>query len=171
MLEKIAKYHSDWVLYVGKICEDKHYVEDIVQEMYLKIERKNCYEKIIQGDKLNKGYVCSILKNMVSDYYRAKSKVVKVDYLQTFEEDFKTEGTPIEQIHEIHEQHLEVCKTLRQNHTYYERLFLMYTDAENPSYQDIANLSGISKATIYNGVKRIKQILQNETNGTMQDRF
>lgn len=159
MIEQISKYHGEWVLYVGKICG--YYAEDIVQEMYLKVGVKQ-YPKCINKGKVNKPYILSMLRSMVMDYHRAKKKVVKVDYLDVFEGNFKhEEGLCLKELEERHETHLEVCKKLRGVHGYYERFYMIYTSGDNPSLQDVADASGMSKSTIHTLLKNTKQIIKN----------
>jgi len=152
VLKEIAKYHHEWLKIATYYTND--HAEDIVQEMYLRVADVDP-DRIFQDGKLKKNFIYTVIRNLCLDYHRAKDRVIKVDFLED------TEATEIcTQSEEQHQQHLEICEKLRQEHFYYETLYLIYTSSDNPSYRDISEKTGISLMTIYSDMKKIKQIIK-----------
>jgi len=77
-LEKVARHHNYWCSIVSGFGCNPSVVEDIVQEMYIKINRK-----LTEGinidygeDDVNKLYIYRTLWSIFMDYKRAKSKSI-----------------------------------------------------------------------------------------------
>ena len=158
-MNEIAKYHKDWVRYAEGIVGD--YGEDYVQEMYLKISRiDKC--KYTKDGGLNKSYIYAIVRNLCIDHKRKADRHAKhTDQIEIHEQDFKNKGLTIDEIREIHQEHLNNLSKLANNF-YLKTLYLIYTDAEDPSYRQISEETGIPVTTIYNDMQLIKKILTNE---------
>ncbi len=77
MLTKIFKKHKIWIDIVCSFGCNKNTAEDIVQEMYLKIQKNiNNGLNIDYGDDYNYFYIFKTLKSMFLDLKRKESKVV-----------------------------------------------------------------------------------------------
>ena len=77
MLSKIFKKHKIWIDIVCSFGCNKNTAEDIVQEMYLKIQKNiNNGLNIDYGDDYNYFYIFKTLKSMFLDLKRKESKVV-----------------------------------------------------------------------------------------------
>ena len=164
MLESLAKYHILWCSFVSKRCEDKMYVEDLVQEMYLKAIRTKNNHEIVKEGEVNKSYVFRMLSGLVIDYHRAKNRVSKTQLQECTEDHYRsyTDSLDLDELNQRHETHLIIREKLREHHTYYERMYLMRTDAENPSIRELARTTEISKGTICHDLKKIRNIIENE---------
>lgn len=160
MLERIASYHWIWIDFTARFCDDYYYVQDIVQEMYLKCATLPDQDKLEKDGDVNKSYIFAILRNLCTDYYRAKKRVKKTDLEElqdvVFDDDY------IEYNNDLFETHKDVREKLKKEHPYYDLMYMTYTSSENPSMRDIAKGSGISVATVFNDIKKIKSIISDE---------
>lgn len=76
MLKKIFKKHKTWIRIVISFGCNKDTAEDIVQEMYIKIQRNiNNGLNIDYGDDFNYFYIYKTLNSMFLDLKRRESKV------------------------------------------------------------------------------------------------
>ena len=157
MLEQLAQYHKVWISFVSKFCSDRDFIEDIVQEMYLKAHRTTSKKILIEGN-VNKREVFWMLRNLCIDYHRAKAGIYKVELSDNYER--VTEPETIDKINEHHERHLRIRKKLNEFDWYYEQLYLAYTAAENPSYRYLAEWCDVSLGTISNDMKKVQKIIR-----------
>ena len=95
ILEKIAKYHKLWVKQVISFGCKPSDAEDVVQNMYLKINTLiNSGLDITFDQDINKFYIYRTLKSLFYDQCRKESKIhkVNIEYLEKFikeEEEYK----------------------------------------------------------------------------------
>ena len=84
MLDKIAENHVLWIKMVTNMGCPLHVVEDIVQEMYLRIDRLVKDKKRIMygSDEVNRFYIYVTLRNLYFDYKKAKNKYTFFSYLE-----------------------------------------------------------------------------------------
>ena len=86
-LEKIAKNHSLWIKMVLNMGCNPSMAEDIVQQMYVRIDRllKEGKNVMYNKESANRFYIYLTLKSMYIDYKRARSKytffVIKIFYI------------------------------------------------------------------------------------------
>jgi DNA-directed RNA polymerase specialized sigma24 family protein len=77
VLSEIFKKHKIWIKIVISFGCNKDTAEDIVQEMYIKIQRNlNNGLNIDYGDDYNYFYIFKTLKSMFLDLKRKESKVI-----------------------------------------------------------------------------------------------
>ena len=76
-LSKVAEQHNEWIKIVKSFGE-KHYYEDIVQEMYLVIYKYSSEDKIIKNGVVSRGYIFFTLRSVYFQYYNSKKKINKV---------------------------------------------------------------------------------------------
>lgn len=162
LLEQLYKHHKDWVSFTK--CFINNYAEDLVQEMYIKIS-KVPQSKYIKEGEIQKNYIFTILRNLCLDYHRANKKVTKVEWIADYQEDFKEQPESLEQIQHKHEQHKEIRKLLFEEERFLEMYYMIYTDAENPSYRDIEQKTGINLNSIHNDIQRVKKTIKAKYNG------
>ena len=76
MLEDLGKMHNIWVAMSLNLGVPPHMVEDLVQEMYLRIHKYITEkEKIYYQDKgINRFYIWTVLRNMWKSVQTLKSK-------------------------------------------------------------------------------------------------
>ena len=95
ILEKIAKYHKLWVKQVISFGCKPSDAEDVVQNMYLKINTLiNSGLDITFDQDINKFYIYRTLKSLFYDQCRKESKIhkVNIEYLEKYikeEEEYK----------------------------------------------------------------------------------
>ena len=141
---------------------DSMYDEDIVQEMYLKTVRTKYPEKFLENNgEVNKRYTLQTLKRLCIDYNRAKSRVIKEDiedHMSTVE--MPTYGVSMEDIQDINNKHHEVREILRAEDSYWERLYMIKTCVDKPTYRELSRQTGIASSTLCKDFKKITQILK-----------
>jgi RNA polymerase sigma factor (sigma-70 family) len=157
-IEEIAKYHDDWLRVLESFGAD-YYAEDIVQEMYITLMRRNEPEKYIIKGKLYFPYIYVTLRNSYLNYLKKKNKVYKVDIDEI---QIETTIDDAEDKHEFHEFSNKIRDLLGREHWYYERIYDIYTSPENPSFRTMAKDTKISFMTIYNDFKKIKELIDKE---------
>lgn len=154
-INKVAKYHKEYINTIRGFGED-FYAEDLVQEMYLRFITKNKEQQVMNKGEVNRYYVFLTLRSLFVDFYRQKSRVIKVDI---------TECLNLEQIDEI-EQHEafgslmnQVSKEMNNWHYYDRLLFQLYKDT-NMSMREIAQGTNISLKSIFGTLKHCKKRLK-----------
>lgn len=159
-LTDIAKHHALWIDFTARFCNDYHYVPDLVQEMYLRCDGIKDKSKLERDGELNKSYIFAILRNLCTDYHRAKQRVIKTDLEEVTDVYFDEEEA--DYTYEVHETHQKIRTKLKKESHYYELMYLTYTSADNPSMRDIANGTGISIGSVFHDIKKIKEIINDE---------
>ena len=182
MLKKLAVFHKDWLNFVRTHVSDCMYSEDIVQEMYLKTVRTKYPEKFLESNgEVNKRYTLQTLKRLCIDYNRAKSRVIKIhvdkyfgsyidengdDKARMLETDIDiVYSLDIEEIRQINDRHHEVREILRAEDSYWERLYMIRTCADKPTYRELSKQTGIDTTTLFRDVEKIGEIIKKKSNG------
>ena len=78
-MQLLFKKHSDWIKIVNSFGEDPSISEDLVQEMYIKIQLK--LEKgldISYGDEINYYYIFKTLRTLFLDLKRKGKNIKRV---------------------------------------------------------------------------------------------
>lgn len=100
---------------------------------------------------------------MCFDYNRAKGRVIKEDLenVQHLEET-PTYGMCIDDLKDINRKHHEIREKLRnaENGAYYERLYLIRTCADSPTYRQLSKETGIALTTLAKNINEIKEIVK-----------
>ncbi len=80
MLAKIFQKHKIWIDIVSSFGCNKDTAEDIVQEMYIRLDKYSAAEKVIKKDgTVNRAYIHFTLRNIFKDLMNERSKHRKVD--------------------------------------------------------------------------------------------
>ena len=149
-LSKLAKYHIDWIKMVKSMGGDD-FTEDIVQEMYLKIHKKN-YNVLNDKGEINKFYVYRTLHSILMSYFQQKSKVRKVnidDFIYLEDTD------SLQEQEAFHELALKIDNEIENWHWYDKDLFELYRHS-GMSIRKIAAGTSISWVSIFNTLKKCK---------------
>lgn len=157
MLSKIAEYHQDWIRFAK--CFINSYEEDIVQEMYIRANDVDP-KKYMVGEDINKNYFFTIIRNLCLDYHKVKGRVIKVEFIESLEDDFKTDGKDLREIEDHHQMHQEIRRKLLEEDRYLEMYYMIYTHAENPSYRDISEMTGIGLTAVHFDMQRVKETIK-----------
>ncbi len=147
MLKEVLKKHNQWVSIAKQICNNPIDAEDIVQDMYLKLHSIN--------KEINDSYIRMIIRNLVYDLTKKKSKFVSIDsgnkdYTKILEskEDIKTNLTS--------KQEIILKKVNRLN----EKDKELIIDSSNMSIRDVAEKHNLCYVYVFRELKRIKNKLK-----------
>ena len=155
LLVELSKYHNEWLTIVKSFGEKNEH-EDIVQEMYLKLNKYTKLENIKQNGKLNKSYVWLTLRNL---YYNKQNQSNKVYYIDI--EDCRPISA--EDYNKLHfESQSKISERIQQEidswHYADKILFEIYLK-EKKSMRQLAKEIDISLTTVFWTIKRCKQRL------------
>ena len=149
-LKIVAEHHDRWVKIINSFGE-YDYAEDIVQEMYIALQKYSKPESIIKNGKVSNGYVFFTLRSLYYQFYNAKNKVQKVNI-----DDYKIENfSDIEQEKAYHKVCTLIDEHIENWHWYDQKLFKLYRDTDM-SIRKIAKETGISWVSIFNTLKKCK---------------
>jgi len=84
MLKEIAKQHKHWIDIVRYYGEHQ-YDEDIVQEMYLRVNKYADESKVLTNGEVNGGYIRFVLMTITYDYHKSKQKIDKFSIGEGFD--------------------------------------------------------------------------------------
>lgn len=145
-ISEIAKQHNKYVALV-KSWGEKTYHEDIVQEMYIKILRKN-------DTTISDGYIWITLRTLFLDLCRlkAKQKIVDFDVSQLSDENTDDEIEAYNYL--INKINTKVNKLIP-----YDALCFNINVKNGVSFNKISNGANISKSSVFESVKATKQML------------
>lgn len=165
LLNRLAKYHAEWVEMALKLGA-KSYAEDMVQEMYLRL---NKYVKdpdsIMYGDEPNKLFIWITLRNLIRTHQGKKTVNVEWDeakeYIQIQSEDL------VDQRAFDHMVDL-VYQTSEEMHWYNDKLFKLYYQSDL-SMRDISKGSKISLKNIFDTIKKTRNYVKEKLQEDYQD--
>jgi len=178
MMELLSKYHNLWVSMGLSMGIPQHLVEDIVQEMYLRLNKyvKNPEKIMYNETDVNKFYVYITIKNLYNDYLKEKNRnqVIRLDDIEVTYE--IVEPTPEGQLKaEIEKQKAEerLVDLIQQevsswDRWYDQKLFKVYYETDI-SMRKLSADTNISVTSIFNSCKNYKQILNTKLAEDFQD--
>jgi len=155
-IKEVAKYHKEWIKVVRDFGED-FYAEDLVQEMYIRVNKYSSPEKIIKDGQLNKGFIWFVLRNIFVDYTKQRNRLTKVSlddakYLSYEEADNL-------QINAKNTIDLKIENEMSSWHWYDSMLFKLYKNS-GMSMRDIEMETKISLTSIFHTIKDCKARLR-----------
>lgn len=178
MMELLSKYHNLWISMGLSMGIPQHLVEDIVQEMYLRLNKyvKNPEKIMYNETDVNKFYVYITIKNLYNDYLkeRSRNQVIRLDDIEVTYE--IVEPTPEGQLKaEIEKQKAEerLVDMIQQevsswDRWYDQKLFKVYYETDI-SMRKLSADTNISVTSIFNSCKNYKQILNTKLAEDFQD--
>jgi len=178
MMELLSKYHKLWISMGLSMGIPQHLVEDIVQEMYLRLNKyvKNPEKIMYNETDVNKFYVYITIKNLYNDYLkeRSRNQVIRLDDIEVTYE--IVEPTPEGQLKaEIEKQKAEerLVDLIQQevsswDRWYDQKLFKVYYETDI-SMRKLSADTNISVTSIFNSCKNYKQILNTKLAEDFQD--
>lgn len=154
-LSEVAKRHKDWVALVESFGE-RDIAEDIVQDMYLKIEPK---------EEVNDGYIYLTLRSITLNHFKDNNKMRKIDLDNCIElrqhndiEEQEAFGRILQKINE------EMCSW----DDYDEQLFRVYFHTEW-SLRTTAKKLNMTVRHVYFTIKKCKERLEQNVCEDWQD--
>ena len=152
-LNILSRHHNEWVSIVRSFGES-NYAEDIVQEMYIRINDAGSGEKCVVKDEPNKAYIWIILKNTYINYYKEKNRVTKLPIEDVLYLSYEQEELT------KHESIVKIDRKIREEiskwNTYDRELFRVHVE-HNKSMRDISKGANISLSSIFNTLKNCKR--------------
>jgi RNA polymerase sigma factor (sigma-70 family) len=177
MIKDLVDRHEEWLKIAYSICKDKELSKDLVQDMYVRIDKYvNEPEKIMVGDRVNPMYIYITIRNTFYLYEKHKKRIClhldgnMSNVKDTLSDDPETrmENEAMEIAHDsVINSILEEVSTW---HWYDEKLFRLYFCTDQ-SLRDIANDTKISLTSIYNSCKNYKRIIKEKFGEDVMDLF
>lgn len=170
ILEELSKRNDEWIKIALSICKDKTLANDLVQEMYLRIEKYvKDPERITTNDKISSLYIYVTIRNLYFKHQNNKKRKILYEYkdYDSFDDNdvFNNDTDSIEndlELLEMEEAHKKIMEKILQEistwHWYDEKLFKLYFFTDK-SLRTIASETRISLTSIYNSCKNYKEIL------------
>lgn len=148
MLEQLAQRNDEWLKLAFKICKNKEYSKDLVQDMYLKI-----YNSGKELNEINECYIYFIMRNQFLNEIEKEKKFVdiEIDILNELSNDYDYNLDIKESI---------IIDTLNQEYkklTWYEKQIIDLTSKYGQ--RGLSRETGIHHQTIHNILKKIKKKL------------
>lgn len=157
-MEEILALHKEWIKIAKYVGCPTHLVEDLVQDMYLKLlilqEKEGNLNRLFQENKLNKGYIFAVLSNMHAMYRR---KPTSVQYIENEAIDHDTSA--MERSFEVLMVKVEAMMT--DMHWYNSKLLKTYVD-ENHSIRSLSKATRISARSVQHTLAKVRNQIKEE---------
>lgn len=179
MWEILTNRHKEWISMAVSICKDVHLANDIVQDMYLRLNKYiDNPEKIIKDGEVNSYFIYITLRNLFYDAKKSQKTEISKDYsdiesisiLSALAEiPEETEGNDV-----MEKAYLTIFEAIDKEvstwHWYDQKLFKLYYYT-NQSLRDIASDTKISLTSIYNSCKNYRRIIEEKFGEDIEDFF
>ncbi len=149
----VAKKHKEWIKIVISFGCDKEIAEDIVQEMYIKIQLK--LDKgldIMYGKEINYYYIFKTLKSLFYDLKR-KGKNITIVNIEDNINDFNTEMDI-----NYDSEYEKITDSLSEMYWYNRKVFEIINGGEKIA--ELSRKSGIPYYSLYNTYNKVKSKLK-----------
>ncbi len=145
MLEELAKRNDEWLKLAFKICKNREYSKDLVQDMYLKI-----YNSGKELDQINECYIYFIMRNQFLNEIEKEKKFVDIDIdiLNELSSDYDFENDIKQSVT------IDILNREYKKLTWYEKQILDLTSKYGQ--RGLSRQTGIHHQTIHNTTKKIK---------------
>ena len=178
-LQILGEQNDVWIKYVCSFGCNYETAQDIVMEMYIKIQDyiDRTGNHILYNDKNEPNYffIYVTLKNMVFDLKR-KEKKVRIDNIEDYDitekEVFRPADNDIEKFRVIEDyllddDYIEMCQntieyTPEKFGKFYKRRIFQEIFIDGKSISQFSRDTGITYYSIYNTIRNIKKELKNE---------
>jgi DNA-directed RNA polymerase specialized sigma24 family protein len=156
MLSKVVEKHDEWVNLANKLGSPSHLAEDVVQEMYIRLNTYATEDKVLNADgTVNNFYVFVALRNTLRLLVKEEAKTTPVEeFLYNAvdgEVDMQKEQAFSRLMHKIQEE----ADTWG---AYHSKLFNLYFKTDN-SMRQISKGTNIGLTHIYNNLKSYRDII------------
>ena len=152
-LNLIAKKHKDWLRIVKSFGCNTDTAEDIVQEMYIKINKtlQNGTNIMYTNSEVNHFYIFRTLRSMFLDLIRKEKKITFLEINQL------NHSLNTEEVVNFEESYKNFLDTLDDMHWYDKKVFEYIENGE--SIAGLSEKTKISYYSLYNTYKRVKKTL------------
>ena len=151
-LKLAFKKHKQWLEIVQSFGSNEWTAEDIVGEMYIKLDRVIKQGKDITRDgEINHFYVFKVLTSIFLDLKRKEAKYILVEL-----EDYNDPNNEIEV--QYLKNYEKILETLQKLYWYDQKVFEIIESGE--SISQLSRKTNISYYSLYNTYKKVKRILK-----------
>ena len=151
-LKLAFKKHKQWLEIVQSFGCNEWTAEDIVGEMYIKLDRVIKQGKDITSDgEINHFYVFKVLTSIFLDLKRKEAKYILVEL-----EDYNDHNNEIEV--QYLKNYEKILETLQGLYWYDQKVYDIIESGE--SISQLSRKTNISYYSLYNTYKKVKQILK-----------
>ena len=151
-LKLAFKKHKQWLEIVQSFGCNEWTAEDIVGEMYIKLDRVIKQGKDITRDgEINHFYVFKVLTSIFLDLKRKEAKYILVEL-----EDYNDHNNEIEV--QYLKNYEKILETLQGLYWYDQKVYDIIESGE--SISELSRKTNISYYSLYNTYKKVKQILK-----------
>jgi len=187
MLKKVCLYHKDWIRIAYSFLNSKEDAEDLVQDMYIKLDRLNIeLYNVKYGDDVNKYYFYTVLRNMAFTFIKKRKDNIDINDLEISNED-------IDEGKECFSNLIDLVSNEVETWSYYDRtLFEVYmysglsfrdmaygstkeakliSNTKSLGVQSVVDGNGISVSSMFNTIKKCKAKLKEKFGEDFEDYF
>ena len=167
VLELLATKHKDWCRMVRSFGCPDHLVEDVVQEMYLRMHKYvDTPDRIMYGDEPNTYFVYVTLRNMYADYVKTKNRSPVAHGDLTLEDRYDLD--PKDQEESMQVLVAAIWAEVKTWHWYDEKMFTIYIET-GMSMRELEAETKISLRSIFNTLTNAKSKIQANCSKEYQD--
>lgn len=153
-LGEVAKNHKNYVKVINSFGE-YFYAEDLVQEMYLRLDRNKKPEDIIVNGKVNEYYIYLTLKSVFLNFVKAKEQIYKTNDLP-----LNIEAVDNTEYHEAQFRfNARIEAEINSWHWFDSMLFKLYLES-GKSMRDISDGTTISLRSVFDTITECKKKLK-----------
>ena len=175
-LELLSQYHDKWCAMVANFGCNEAYIEDIVQEAYIKVyERLECGLNIDYGeDDINQFYFYMVLRSIYVNQLRKKGieyqEYTTQDDLNISLRSLKAEYEDVEMEYAYERLIKKIFSEVNTWDFYNRNIFISYFTT-SLSLNKLSKGTDIGRASLYNSVRKYREIIQEKFGEDAQDYF
>lgn len=159
-LKLLAEKHSTWVEITKTFGLDKMTAEDLVQDMYLKIDawskrNERTASILYEGKEINYYFVFKTLRTLFLDYIRREQRSILKQSEEVLQPSYIFERID----KDINEKRIQ---TLIKDLAWYDRKVFELVYNQNMSMLKLSEMTGISYYSIYRTIQKIKRLIKKE---------
>ena len=155
ILELAFKKHQNWIDIVCSFGCNKDTAEDLVMEMYIRIDRiASSGTDLMYKDDINYFYVFKVLSTMFLDLKRKEAKTIIVDL------DSVSDLTIEQDLNNYDEKYQEVLDAFDQLYWYDKKVYEIIDDGL--SISELSRKTKISYYSLYNTFNKVKKFLKSQ---------
>ena len=157
VLDLLAGYHTEWLKMAHKFGAGD-YAEDIVQEMYIRLNKYvSDPERIMYKGQPNKLFVWVTLRNMVRNFQNKKDILVFTGDMVEY--DYEEELFDYEEANGFERLIEKIWESTEELHWYDKKMFEVYHTTDM-SMRDIEKETRISLYSIFDTLKKTKEYVK-----------
>ncbi len=153
---ELSKYHSEWCKIVRSFGVSSDTCEDVVQDMYLRLNKLSSYEKLFKNGVLSKSYVWITLRNLQFQQFKQDNLTIS---LSNYDVQIN-ENSTLDEVKARSNFNVKINKEVVKWNMYDQLLFSIYMN-DSISMRDISKGSGITlrsiQRTLENCYRRLRQ--------------